>query len=132
MKLADDHSNYIEWIFEKLFEILLWMAFIWLICWASSKFLINHEPKDIKPFFKTDPNKPVTEIKSLNYNTGEVTYRTYGSPSREYNTNKGINSYTILSTPSGEIKLNLTPAEIIQQLDIDYHDIRDYYGDELR
>lgn len=130
MIINDD--NYIEVAFEKLFKVIRYICLIWIACWIVSKLIPPDAPVDTTPFFKTDPNKPVTEIKYLNYNTGEVIYRTYGPPSREYNTKSGVNSYTTIHTSSGEVKINLTPTEIIQQLDIDYHDIRDYYGDELR
>ena len=128
--MIDD--NYIEVAFEKLFKVVFWIVLIIGGCCLWDKALYDRKPVDTTPFFKTDPNKPVTEIKSLNYTTGEVTYRTYGPPSRENNTTRGIKSSTTIYTSSGKVELDLSPAEIIQQLDIDYHDIRDYYGDELQ
>ena len=127
-----DDDNYIEVFFQKIFNVFFWIFIIWVGCWLYTKLTEDPVKVDTTPFFKVDPNKSVTDIKSLDYNTGEVTYRSYGPPSRDYSNTYTTTTYTTISTPSAEIKVALSPAEIIQQLDIDYHDLYDYYGEEIK
>ena len=39
---------------------------------------------------------------------------------------------TTIRVNGSAVTLDISPEQIIEQLDIDYHDLRDYYGDELR
>ena len=126
----DEHP--IIWAFRKLTQITITITVIILIFWIWEK-LTPIETKTIKSHWvNEDPSKSVTDIQYLNYETGEVTYRKYRTASREPKVSNSKLSTTNIVTSSGDITIELTPEEIIQQLNIDYEDIRDYYGDELK
>lgn len=126
----DEHP--INWAFRKLTQIATAIVGIILIFWIWDK-LTPIETKTIKSHWvNEDPSKSVTDIQYLNYETGEVTYREYRTASREPKVSNSKLSTTNIVTSSGDIDIKLTPEEIIQQLNIDYEDIRDYYGDELK
>lgn len=67
-----------------------------------------------------DINKPVSSIKSLNYETGTVTYRDY----------EGFKGKIVIPDVP---KINgISQEELIERMDLDYHDLIDYYGAEGR
>ena len=119
---------------NKLKNILRWVVIIWLFCWMWDTIKqIGKKPIEVGTHWTNiDPSRPVTDISSLDYTNRTVTYREYGASS---STSKVINPLeykTIINTPSKKVEIDLTPEEVLEQLNLEYEDVRDYYGDELR
>ncbi len=88
------------------------------------------------PWKNEDPNRPVTDIADYDYENQTVTYREYGNreeSDRQLREFVKRNSETVvLETPNGAIDTGLSSEEILEQLELDYHDAADYLGDELQ
>ena len=88
------------------------------------------------PWKNEDPNKPVTEIAEYDYENQTVTYYQYtdrDAADKQMNEFIQKNSETVtLETPNGTIDTGLSSEEILEQLELDYHDVADYLGDELQ
>ena len=86
------------------------------------------------PFTNIDPNRPVTDIAEYDYENKTVRYYDYShneESDKQMNDFIKRNSETIvLKTPDGEIDTGLSSEEILEQLELDYHDVGDYLGDE--
>lgn len=67
-----------------------------------------------------DYSRPASEVKSLNYETGTVTYR----PTGKWNGK--------LKTPDVQKINGMSYEELIEKMDLDYSDLIDYYGAEGR
>lgn len=127
----DQHP--VDWAFDKLKLItrvvLLVIASFWLFDGLSE---LNRPPKPIKYHWKNeDPGKKVTDIQYLNYDTGEVIYREYGPPTSNSKYIGDKVTSTKITTSSRIYEIDLTPEEILEQLNLEYEDVRDYYGSEL-
>ena len=75
----------------------------------------------------------IKSVISYDYENMTVTYREPGKYKPENNKYKAPIS-TGVTIKSGNVSINtgLSNEEILEQLDLDYHDVRDYLGDELR
>lgn len=119
---------------SKVKKVLRALLILWLFCWVWDTILQkSKEPiKTGNHWSNIDPNKHVTDILYLDYNTRTVTYREYGSGSSNYKDQPPVKYNTVINTPSKVVEIDLTPEEVLEQLNIEYEDVRDYYGDELR
>ena len=84
--------------------------------------LDEDEPKTkVGSYWKNmDYGRPASEVKSLNYETGTVTYR----PTGKWNGK--------LKTPDVQKINGMSHEELIEKMDLDYSDLIDYYGAEGR
>ena len=127
-----------DYLFEILYKMGFGLILIWFLsfgisrCWngkPTGDFIISSGSH----WKNIDPNRPVTDIVSLDYDTRMVTYRSEGKYQGKYKTQRNSQSNgEALKTGNATINTGLSNEEILEQLDLDYHDVRDYLGDELR
>ena len=82
------------------------------------------------PWQNEAPNRPATDIAEYDYENKTVRYYDY---SHNEETDKQMNDFIkrnsetiILKTPEGDIDTGLSSEEILEQLELDYHDVGDY------
>lgn len=122
-------------IFDWLKKILYGVLGFWLLCFMVDKCTSEKRIPHTKPYWSNlDPNRSVQDIARYNINEGTVTYRS-NEPYREpiksrmyYPKNDGIT----IKSGNTIIHTDVSPEELLEQLDLDYNDISDYYGIELR
>ena len=107
-----------ETLVKVVSRIVIGITLLILLC-----HLFDEEPEKTKVgnyWVNADYSIPVTQVKSLNHETREITYRPDG------NYDKPIKIRDVE-------KINgLTHEELIEKMDLDYNDLSDYYGIEHR
>lgn len=122
-------------LFGKLRKGLYTFLIIWLCCFFLDKCINPDIESSGKPYWTNlEPGRSVQEIASYDYENMTVEYR----DNRPYQGKLKSRSYSYpsngITIKSGNtvIKTDVTPEELLEQLDLDFHDIGDYYGIELR
>ena len=143
----DDFDNIPDDGFVRTVKIIL-VAICVLFIWCQIDYRIDHPKKPTiyshESHFKNyDPEKKYN-IGHLDYVNRTITYTTPAKPGqfetpRTYHSGRGqinlgrhgIGDVT-LNIDGVEVNTGLTSEEILEQLDIDYNDVYDYYGIEMR
>ena len=123
-------------VFRVATKILYAIVGTWLFFFILTQIsdCTNQKEKPVGSYWTNiDENRPLTDIKHFNIQEKTVEYR-------EPNLHRNIPSYTgnnnegrvIITSGNVTIKTDLSAEEIIEQLDIEYEDIMDYMGSELR
>ena len=125
----------LDYLFEILYKVLFGIAIFWFSCFIISKCTKKEvvENPNKCHWKNIDPNRSPGDVISYDYENMTVTYREPGKYKPENNKYKAPIS-TGVTIKSGNVSINtgLSNEEILEQLDLDYHDVRDYLGDELR
>lgn len=126
----------IKEVFKIATKILYAIVGTWLFFFILTQIsdCTNQKEKPVGSYWTNiDEDRPLTDIKHFNIQEKTVEYR-------EPNLHRNIPSYTgsnneggvIITSGNVTIKTDLSAEEIIEQLDIEYEDIMDYMGSELR
>lgn len=126
----------IKEVFRIATKILYAIVGTWLFFFILTQIsdCTNQKEKPVGSYWTNiDENRPLTDIKHFNIQEKTVEYR-------EPNLHRNIPSYmgsnneggVIITSGNVTIKTDLSAEEIIEQLDIEYEDIMDYMGSELR
>lgn len=118
-------------------KIMLIIFSIWLGCIVIAK-ISDPKPDDNKSscyWTNIDPNRSVQYITDYDVENRKVIYEDGG-----YYDKPIMQKVTPYSNPSGitirsgntVIQTDVSPEELLESMDLDYNDILDYYGVELR
>lgn len=124
-----------EYLVKYSVRIILTIFGLWLICFFISKSQETHYEKPNGSYWKNiDPNRPVTDVESYDYVNRTVTYYDYTKKPEQKGLFSGKSSSDGIVFKSGNVTIqtDLSAEDILEQMDIDYNDIADYLGDELR
>lgn len=111
-----------DWLWGITLKVLLWLAVFILI----GKVLTRCEKQDIdrEPYWKNiDPDKSTQLITDYDIDKRLIIYADTTPYQGEVNITKS--SGIVIQT-------NITPEELLEQMDIDYHDVADYLGMEFK
>lgn len=126
--------------FEAMFKWVVKVLIIITILLAYSFIREGQYRKHRKESLETPPvwntpgyPKPDNADIKLNYESRTITYVPHASPG-QFSKPKSNKPYRGVEIRTGNTVINtgLTSEEILEQLDIDYNDVYDYYGIELR
>ncbi len=105
-------------------KIVAWILVLWLVAYVCDKPVeVDSKPKCV--WKNIDPSRRMSEISSYDYNTFTVTYADPAPPYR------GRPSHSVTYSRGVTLQTGLSSEEILEQLNLDYEDVRDYFGDEL-
>lgn len=118
-----------------ILKLLIMVFIVMAVCIIRYKITEStKEPIKTGCYWKNiDPSLPYNRISDLDYVNGTVTYTPHAYPG-QFESTHSTNNYNGVTLKAGDVTINtgLSSEEIIQQLDVDYNDIYDYYGIELR
>ncbi|WP_370757742.1 hypothetical protein [Coprobacter secundus] len=124
-----------DYLFNLMYKVLFGIIMFWFLSLGVSKCTRKEvvENPNKCHWKNIDPNRSPGDVISYDYKNRTVTYREPGEYKPKNNKKyKSNNSGVTLKSGNVSINTGLSDEEILEQLDLDYHDVRDYLGDELR
>lgn len=106
-------------------KIVAWILVLWLVAYMFDKPAKVEQPSNKCIWKNIDPSRRMSEISSYDYNTLTVTYADPAPPYR------GRPKQTVTYSRGVTLQTGLSNEEILEQLNLDYDDVRDYLGEEL-